>query len=85
MLCVFRDRAAMGRTTLATHRCIALPMTGLTTGRLSRFWWMQALMLYCLMTLESFAFQIRKRCFFGRQATEVAEKGSSKSPSSSLR
>ena len=45
MLRVFRDRAPMGRTSMATHRCIWLPC--MATGRLSRLCWMQAQMLYC--------------------------------------
>ena len=63
MLRVFRGRAPMGRTTMAGHRCIRLPI--MATGRLSRFLWMKAQMLYCLVTLESCSFQVRKRCSLG--------------------
>ena len=67
MLRVFRDRAPMGRTTTAGHRCDGLPF--LATGRLSRFFSMQAQMLCCLMALESISSQIRKEVFFRRGAS----------------
>ena len=69
MLRVFRDRAPMGRTPMAGHRCKRPPV--LAPGRLSKFLLMQAQMLYCLMALESFSFQIRKRCFLGGKQQRV--------------
>ena len=69
MLRVFRGRAPMGRTTMAGHRCIRLPI--MATGRLSRFLWMKAQMLYCLVTLESCSFQVRKRCSLGGKQQRV--------------
>ena len=69
MLRVFRDRAPMGRTTMATHRYIRLPVGA--KRRLSKFLLMQAQMLYCLVALESFSFQIRKRCFLGGKQQRV--------------
>ena len=63
MLRVFRDRAPMGRTSMARHRCMGLP--SVATRRLSNFFWMKAQMLYCLLTLESCSFQVRKRCSLG--------------------
>ena len=42
----FGTEPPMGRTSMAGHRCRGLP--GVATGRLSRCFWMQAQMLYCL-------------------------------------
>ena len=69
MLRVFRDRAPMGRTSMARHRCMGLP--SVATRRLSNFFWMKAQMLYCLLTLESCSFQVRKRCSLGGKQHRV--------------
>ena len=69
MLRVFRGRAPMGRTTMAGQRCIRLPI--MATRRLSRFLWMKAQMLYCLVTLESLSFQVRKRFSLGGKQQRV--------------
>ena len=47
---------------MAGHRCMLL--LAVATRRLSRCFWMQAQMLYCLMTLESCSFQVRTRCLW---------------------
>ena len=69
MLGVFRDRAPMGRTSMAGHRCVKLP--SMATRRLSNFFWMKAQMLYCFLTLESCSFQVRKRCSLGGKQHRV--------------